>query len=77
MKKSKPTYKKQGNITLFDNEETMEKLNSMDNPLDELSKAVDFEMFRETLERSLYKEKFTKVGAKPYDYVLMFKLVVL
>lgn len=25
----------------------------------------------------LYKEKFTKVGAKPYDYVLMFKIVVL
>ena len=34
-------------------------------------------MFRETLEKGLYKEKFTKVGAKPYDYVLMFKIVVL
>ena len=37
MKEAKPTYKKQGNITLFDNEETMEKLNSMGNPLDRLS----------------------------------------
>ena len=37
MKETKPTYKKQGNITLFDNEETMEKLNSMGNPLDKLS----------------------------------------
>ena len=36
MKESKPTYKKQGNITLFDNEETMEKFNSMGNPLDKL-----------------------------------------
>jgi hypothetical protein len=77
MKETKPTYKKQGNITLFDSDETMEKLNSMGNPLDKLSKAVDFEMFRITLERGLYKEKFTKVGAKPYDYVLMFKIVVL
>ena len=34
-------------------------------------------MFRDTLEKGLYKEKFTNVGAKPYDYVLMFKMVVL
>ena len=54
MKEAKPTYKKQGNITLFDNEETMEKLNSMGNPLDKLSKVVNFEMFMETLEKGLY-----------------------
>lgn len=77
MKETKPTYKKQGNITLFDNEETMEKLNAMGNPLDRLQKAVDFEMFRDTLEEALYKEKFTNAGAKPYDYVLMFKVLVL
>ena len=34
-------------------------------------------MFREDLETGLYKEKFTNVGAKPYDYVLMFKILVL
>jgi transposase len=77
MKETKPTYKKQGNVTLFDSDETMEKLNKLGNPLDKLSKAVDFEMFRDTLEKGLYKEKFTKVGVKPYDYVLMFKIVVL
>ena len=71
MNQTKPTYKQQGNVGLFDSDETMEKLNAMGNPLDKLSKAVDFEMFRDTLERGLYKEKFTKVGAKPYDYVLM------
>ncbi len=37
MKETKPTYKKQGNITLFDNEETIEKLNSVGNPFDRLS----------------------------------------
>ena len=77
MNQTKPTYKQQGNVGLFDSDETMEKLNKLGNPLDKLSKAVDFEMFRDTLERGLYKEKFTKVGAKPYDYVLMFKIVVL
>lgn len=55
----------------------MEKFNAMGNPLDRLQKAVDFEMFRDTLEEALYKEKFTNAGAKPYDYVLMFKVLVL
>lgn len=77
MNQTKPTCKQQGNVGLFDSNETMEKLNKLGNPLDKLSKAVDFEMFRDALERGLYKEKFTKVGAKPYDYVLMFKIVVL
>jgi hypothetical protein len=51
MNQTKPTYKQQGNVGLFDSDETMEKLNAMGNPLDKLSKAVDFEMFRDTLER--------------------------
>ena len=55
----------------------MDKLNSLGNPLEKLSRVVDFEMFREDLETGLYKEKFTNVGAKPYDYVLMFKILVL
>ena len=77
MEQSKQTYKKQGNISLFDSEDTMDKLNSLGNPLEKLSRVVDFEMFRKELEAGLYKEKFTNVGAKPYDYVLMFKIVVL
>lgn len=77
MEQSKQTYKKQGNISLFDSEETMDKFNSLGNPLEKLSRVVDFEMFREDLETGLYKEKFTNVGAQPYDYVLMFKILVL
>lgn len=77
MEQSKQTYKKQGDISLFDSEDTMDKLNSLGNPLEKLSRVVDFEMFREDLETGLYKEKFTNVGAKPYDYVLMFKILVL
>lgn len=38
---------------------------------------IDFEIFRDELEEGLYKERFTTVGAKPYDYVLMFKVLVL
>ena len=34
-------------------------------------------MFRDDLEEGLYKEKFTSVGAKPYNDVLMLKILVL
>lgn len=57
MEQSKQTYKNQGNISFFDNEENLEKLNELGNPLEKLSKTIDFEMFREDLERgftSLY-----------------------
>lgn len=74
---NKKAYKQQGNIGLFDNEETLDKLNAMGNPLDRLSKVIDFEMFRETLETGLQKVKISNVGAKPYDPVLMFKILVL
>ena len=70
-------YKQQGNIGLFDFDENMSKLNKIGNPLSKLSKAVDFEMFRETLENGLSRKKTTNAGAKPYDYVLMFKVLVL
>ena len=73
----KQTYKRTGNCGLFDWEENAAKLGSLGNPLEKLAKVVDFEMFRETLEAGLYKEKLTNVGAKPYDYVLMFKILVL
>ncbi len=39
MNQTKPTYKQQGNVGLFDSDETMENLNAMGNPLDKLSKA--------------------------------------
>ena len=52
-------------------------LNALGNPLERLSETIDFEMFRETLEVGLYRERLTNAGAKPYDYVLMFKILVL
>ena len=52
-------------------------LATLGNPLERLSETIDFEMFRETLEMGLYRERLTNAGAKPYDYVLMFKILVL
>lgn len=73
----KRAYRKLGNQGLFDSEERTSMLNALGNPLERLSETIDFEMFRGTLEAGLYRERLTKAGAKPYDYVLMFKILVL
>ena len=71
-------YKSQGKISMFDQEDTIQKLSEMGNPLEKLSNVIDFEMFREDLESSLLNtSKKNNAGAKPYDVVMMFKIIIL
>ena len=74
MEPKKQEYKIQGNMGLFDEEHTLEKLDEMGNPLDRLSGVIDFEMFRDILEKALHKDKMTKAGAKPYDPMIFSPL---
>lgn len=47
-------------------------------PLDKLSSAVDFEIFRDKLDELLgYKDRVDKGGNAPFDPVFMFKIAVL
>ncbi len=71
-------YKSQGKRSLFDEEFIVEKLSSIGNPLETISKVIDFEMFRPTLENKLLNtNKKNNAGAKPYDILLMFKILIL
>jgi len=71
-------YKIRGNKGLFDEQETYQKLSDIGNPLEKISKVVDFEMFREFLEAKLLnKNKKNNAGAKPFDVVMMFKIIIL
>jgi IS5 family transposase len=71
-------YKNTGKRMLFDESENAEKLTTMGNPLEMLSKVVDFEYFRPLLEESLVKkDKKSDAGAKPFDVLMMFKILVL
>ncbi len=71
-------YKEHGNVSLFDSEITLQKLSNIGNPLEKLSSVVDFEMFRERLESKLLNNnKKNNAGAKPYDVVMMFKIIIL
>ena len=71
-------YKTQGKKSLFDEQFTVERLSEIGNPLEAISKVLDFEMFRSTLEDKLLNtNKKSNAGAKPFDVVMMFKIIIL
>ncbi|OQC56530.1 MAG: Transposase DDE domain protein [Bacteroidetes bacterium ADurb.Bin013] len=71
-------YKSTGNRGLFDEQENHRKLSAIGNPLEMVQNVIDFEMFRDTLEDGvLTKDKKSPAGAKPYDVVMMFKILIL
>lgn len=70
-------FKRQKDIGLFDQDFRLMKLTELGDPLVRLNEGVDFEMFRELLTERLYTAPKGKGGRPPYDYVLMFKILVL
>jgi len=72
------TGKKQAARGFFDEQEALEKLSKLKDPLEKLNKHNNFEVFRSTLAKIYTKEKpKSSAGAKPFDYVLMFKILIL
>jgi len=75
---NKQNYKSQGKESMFDEHFITEQLSNIGNPLEAISKVIDFELFRPTLEAKLQNtNKKSNAGAKPFDYVTMFKIMVL
>lgn len=61
----------------FDVEARAEQLTRMGDPLVRLKAQIDWQAFRADLERIHDKPRKSAAGAKPYDVVLMFKMLVL
>jgi len=71
-------YRTRGKKGLFDEEFTKERLSAMGNPSESVSKVLDLEMFRESSEsRLLNTDKKNNAGARPYDVVMLFKIMIL
>ena len=62
---------------MFDVEFRLEKIDSNGDPLVALNQLIDWEMFRPELMKLRDKERKSNAGAKGYDLVLMFKILVL
>ena len=63
---------------LFDEQVRLEKLSKKQDPLERLSFHIDFEFFRKPLQEFFDKDVDRSKGGRPaYDYVLMFKILIL
>jgi IS5 family transposase len=61
----------------FDESDRLKDLSQMGDPLERLNKYIQWESFRDILTRALKKEAEGPGGRPPYDYVMMFKILIL
>jgi hypothetical protein len=62
---------------LFDVEERAAQLTKMGDPLVRLKARIDWEAFRPELNQVHEKDRKSQAGVKPFDVLLMFKILVL
>ena len=66
-----------GQRGFWDVEYRLQELSKQGDPLEKLSRTVDFELFRPTLRLALQRRHPGKGGRPPFDAVLKFKMLVL
>jgi len=71
------TFKKHRDYGFWDQDIRLSKLSQLGDPLEKLNKGIDFEIFRPILEDGLSNEPKGPGGRPPYDYVMMFKIMIL
>lgn len=64
-------------IGLFDLENRLAELSAMGDPLEKLDKAINWSHFKPVLNKAFRKERRSNAGRPPFDYVMMFKVLVL
>jgi IS5 family transposase len=70
-------FKRHKDYGFFDQDIRLSKLSQLGDPLERLNKGIDFELFRSFLEEKLCKISQGPGGRPPYDYVMMFKILIL
>lgn len=71
------SFKRHRDYGLFDQDIRLSKISKLGDPLEKLKEGVDFEIFRDFLLEKLVKKSNGLGGRPPYDYVLMFKILIL
>ncbi len=69
--------KNTGQHSFFDEENRLIKLAKKKDPLVKLSTMIKWEKFRAIIEKAMKKETRGTGGRPPYDYILMFKVLIL
>ena len=63
--------------SFFDVENQLDKIYQLNDFLPKLNALIDWEIFRPTLDKVREKERLSNAGRKPFDVVLMFKILIL
>ncbi len=63
-------------LGIFNEEDRLKKLSKLGDPLERLD-VIDWTVFRPVLERALQKKRKSNAGRPAYDYLMMFKILVL
>ena len=69
--------KNTGQHGFFDEENRLSKLTKKKDPLVKLSTMINWERFRPIIDRAMKKETRGNGGRPPYDYIMMFKVLIL
>lgn len=69
--------RKQTQHSFFDEENRLAKLTKKKDPLEKLSSMIEWKKFRLIIERAMKKETRGYGGRPPYDYLMMFKVLIL
>ena len=64
-------------LGFFDFNIRLDRINKAGDPLLQLEEAIDWEVFRVTLEQARQKPKKSNAGAKGFDVTLLFKILIL
>lgn len=62
---------------IFDEQFKLERISKLGDPLEKLEATIDWELFRYTLDKHLVIEAKGPGGRPNYDYILMFKILIL
>ena len=62
---------------LFDEADRLARISQLGDPLEKLRTAIDWTIFASVLNKAMYQEPKGPGGCPPYDYVMMFKILIL
>jgi IS5 family transposase len=66
-----------GQLGLFDLENRLTELSEMGDPLEVVNRVIHWKSFRPVIDKVFRIERKSNAGRPPYDYVLMFKILIL
>lgn len=66
-----------GQLGYFDLENRLDQLSQQGDPLEKLNELIAWNNFRPILRKALQKTRKSAAGRKPFDSILVFKIIVL